>query len=234
MRNLRDQIVTELLDAYRRGLFPMADPGSGNVYLCDSKRRGIMPLSLDGGLIVPSRLARTIRSGRFRVTTDRAFGDVIRGCAAPRKASTPSVSRDTWIDDRIIYAFSVLFEEGHAHSVEAWRDTPEHGEVLVGGLYGLQIGGLFAAESMFCQPARGGRDASKVCLIHALRHCARRGVMLFDTQFRNPHLGQFGCHEIPRADYHRRLGRALEIEVAWQPFDPDETARELAELARDR
>ncbi len=227
MRDRDQRLVRELLSGYRRGLFPMAHPEIGLVCLCDADPRGVMPLSLDEGLHIPRRLARTIRSGRFEITSDRAFGEVVCACAEPRTPSphSESVSADTWIDERIIYACERMHEAGHAHSIEAWRDG-----VLVGGIYAITLGGLLAGESMFSRPDLGGTDASKVCLVHAILHARLRGYLLFDTQFLNPHLAQFGCREMDRREYQDRLDVAVEMEVEWEPFDPQANLRELARL----
>lgn len=170
--------------------------------------------------MVPRRLARAMRGTAFEFTTDEAFGGVIRACARPRRETDRSVavSAETWIDDRIVHAYERLHEAGHAHSVEAWR-RPESGggeRVLVGGIYGVHLGGLFAGESMFHDAARGGTDAGKMCLVMLARHLRRCGFVLLDVQFRNPLLDRFGCVEIPRAEYHRRLRRALAVETAWR------------------
>ncbi len=227
MRDRDRRLVEELLSGYRRGLFPMAHPEIGLVCLCDADPRGVMPLSLDEGLHIPRRLIRTMRSERFEITSDKAFGEVVCACAEPRTPSpgSESVSADTWIDERIIYACERLYEAGHAHSIEAWRDGS-----LVGGIYGVTLGGLFAGESMFSRPELGGRDASKVCLVHAILHARLRGYTLFDTQFLNPHLAQFGCFEMDRREYQDRLDAAVELDVSWEPFDAQRNLHELARL----
>lgn len=225
MRDRDRRLVDELLTGYRRGLFPMNHPELALVCMCDADPRGVMPLTPEDGLRVPRRLARTIRSGRFEITSDRAFARVVRACAEPRTPSrdSESVSADTWIDHRIIYACERLFDAGHAHSIEAWRDGS-----LVGGIYAVTLGGLIAGESMFTRPSLGGTDASKVCLVHALLHARRRGFTLFDTQFLNPHIQQFGCFEMDRDEYQRRLDLACDLQVTWEPFDPHANIAELA------
>jgi leucyl/phenylalanyl-tRNA--protein transferase len=138
---------------------------------------------------------------------------VIEACAAPRRDEA------TWISAEIVDAYCALHEAGHAHSIEAWvREDGD--ERLVGGLYGVSIGGMFAGESMFSRPDAGGTDASKVCLVHLVEHLVRRGYALLDTQFWNPHLDQFGCALVSRDEYHARLVRALRIDAAWLPFEP--------------
>jgi leucyl/phenylalanyl-tRNA--protein transferase len=209
-----------MLDAYRRGWFPMADPRTGAIGWYDPDPRGVIPIERGdaaGAFRVPASLAQRVRSGRFVVTCDAAFGRVIRACAQPRPEQGQP---ESWIDGRIVAAYETLHEAGHAHSVEAWRVREDTGElVLVGGLYGVAVGGLFAGESMFSRPSLGGTDASKVCLVHLVAHLRRRGFTLLDTQFVNDHLLQFGCTEIARSEYRRRLARAIEQVCAWGPWE---------------
>lgn len=221
-------LVSAITKAYRHGLFPMADPRTGSLDWYDPDPRGVIALD---GFHVPKNVARRVRSRRFEIRTDTTFEAVIRACAEPRQREPES-----WIDERIIGAYTLLSEAGHAHSVEAWlpiERTPEGTmakdsgivideagtHVLVGGLYGVHVGGLFAGESMFSRPALGGTDASKVCLVHLARHLRARGFCLLDVQFFNEHLAQFGCVEIPRAEYHRRLAEAVAMETTWLPFE---------------
>ena len=202
--------IQALLGAYRRGLFPMADPrrpGSLDWYWPDP--RGVIPLTEAEGLHIPRRLRDRVRSGRFTITADAAFPAVIRACAGPRRDEPAS-----WIDARIIDLYTGLHRAGHAHSLEAWL-----GAQLVGGFYGVHIGGAFFAESKFSRPALGGTDASKVCLAHLLAHLRRRGFTLLDVQFWNPHLEQFGCREIPRSRYIAALAAAVDLPVSWSRFD---------------
>ncbi len=151
------------------------------------------------GLHVSRRLARTVRSGRFSATFDRAFAEVIRGCAH-------RPGDGVWITSDMIYAYVRLHELGHAHSVEVWHD----GE-LAGGVYGVTIGGLFAGESMFTRV----RDASKVALVHLMEHLRQRGFRLFDVQFLNEHTARLGAIEIPRREYLARLRKAIACEVSF-------------------
>jgi leucyl/phenylalanyl-tRNA--protein transferase len=210
--------VETLLKAYRAGLFPMADPDSGRIAWFNPDPRGIIPLE-PGGFHVPRSLARRVRSRRFEVRSDTAFERVIGACAEPR-LDRP----DTWIDERIVAAYTALFRAGHAHSVEAWVSAPGAAPELVGGVYGVSIGGAFFAESMFCRPERGGTDASKVCLVHLVSHLRRRGYSLLDVQFWNPHIDQFGVIEIRRRDYLRRLEAATERDTVWEPFESQRVA----------
>jgi leucyl/phenylalanyl-tRNA--protein transferase len=212
-----------LLWAYRRGIFPMADPITGEMGWYSPDPRGIIPLV---GFRVSRNLARAVRQRRFYIRCDTAFGEVMRACAKPR-------SRDDlpWIDDRLITAYAGLHRLGHAHSVEAWREG-----TLVGGLYGVQIGAAFFGESMFVFPNLGGTNASKICLVHLVGHMRRRGFILLDTQFVNPHLRQFGCIEIPRAEYLHRLADAVARPVTWGEFEPEiiGTLRRGREADRDQ
>ncbi len=180
-----------ILEAYRAGLFPMAAARHGaELRWYDPDPRGVLPI---GGMHVPRRLQQTIRRKPYTITFDRDFAGVIRGCAETRD--------DTWINDEIIALYTALHAQGHAHSVEAWR-----GGELVGGVYGIAIGSAFFGESMFSIAT----DASKIALVYLVAKLWRRSFTLFDTQFINPHLLQFGAHEIARSDYHRRLTAAVQ------------------------
>jgi len=216
--------VATVLEAYRAGAFPMAEGKDAaqrgspiGWYRPDP--RAILPicpelLGLSEGVHIPRRLMRTVRSGRFRVTTDVAFEDVVRGCALPRK-ETESSSSETWIDDRIFGAFCVLHQAGHAHSIETWREDEAGELVLVGGVYGLAVGGVFCGESMFSLPEQGGTDASKVALVHLIGHCTRLGFSVIDTQFINPHIEQFGVTEVPLDRYLGLLESVRDEKIVW-------------------
>ena len=181
-----------LLSAYLQGIFPMANPDAGGeVSWYAPDPRGIIPLD---GFHVPSRLAQTVRQEPFDIRYDTAFREVIEACAAPRE-----IQKSTWISSGIIDAYCELHELGYAHSVEAWDDG-----ALVGGLYGVAVGGVFAGESMFFRAT----DASKVCLVHLVERLRERGFELLDVQFVNAHLEQFGAVAIPREEYERRLRQA--------------------------
>lgn len=193
-----------LLWAYRHGLFPMAEPDTDRIDWFSPDPRGILPLD---GFHVPHSLARLVRQGRFEITTDQAFEQVMRVCAQPRFDGD-----ETWISETLLAAYCRLHESGHAHSVEARRESR-----LVGGLYGVSIGGVFFGESMFTRPEIGGTDSSKVCLVHLVERLRRGGFQLLDTQFWNPHLHQFGCIEIPQEEYLQRLTRAIELPARWNP-----------------
>ena len=132
----------------------------------------------------------------------------MRECATAR-----SDDNQSWMNERLLQAYVQLFFLGHAHSVEAWLD-----DALVGGLYGVHLGGAFFGESMFSRPETGGSNASKVCLVHLVQWLRRRGFMLLDTQFANQHLLQFGCVGIPATEYHARLQQAILAPVSWGQF----------------
>jgi leucyl/phenylalanyl-tRNA--protein transferase len=185
-----------LIAAYSQGVFPMADE-DGAIGWYEPSIRAIIPLD---GFRVPHRLARTVRSGRFEVRFDTAFEAVMRACA------TPAPGREsTWIAEEMVGAYTQLHRLGFAHSVECWREGR-----LVGGLYGVAISGLFAGESMF----HTERDASKVALVHLVERLRAGGFALLDSQYIvGEHMLQFGTIEISRAEYHRRLRRALTVEA---------------------
>jgi len=192
-----------LLRAYAAGIFPMAESGDDpELYWVDPVQRGILPLD---GFHLPRRLARTLRSDRFEITCDRDFAAVIRACAEPT-----SERPQTWINDEIVRLYSSLFERGLAHSVEA-----RLGGTLVGGLYGVALGGAFFGESMFSRVT----DASKVALAHLVVRLKRGGFRLLDTQFVTEHLQRFGAIEIARAQYRRLLADALNVS-AYFPVEP--------------
>lgn len=222
MRARDQEIVAGLVAAYRAGFFPMADadrPG-GRIAWFNPDPRCVIPLALEGHgepgphFHASRSLRRVVRQRRFVITTNRAFEAVIRACAGPRRGEPGS-----WIDDRIVRAYTLLHRAGHAHSVEAWS-----GGVLVGGLYGVHVGSAFFAESKFSRPDLGGTDASKATLVHLVHHLRRRGFSLLDVQFRHPHLEQFGAIDLPRDEYLARVRDAASRPAAWLPFDPDLTA----------
>ena len=191
-----------LLWSYRRGIFPMADLSVDRIDWYSPDPRGVIPLE---SFRVRKSLQRVVKRGDFEIRSDTAFERVIRACADPRGSD--------WINDRLIRAYCELHEVGCAHSVEAWL-----GDKLVGGLYGVQIGGAFFGESMFSRPKTGGTNASKVCLVHLVRWLRKRMFALLDTQYWNRHLNQFGCIEIPREEYLRRLQEAVDASVTWGRF----------------
>jgi leucyl/phenylalanyl-tRNA--protein transferase len=182
-----------LLKAYACGIFPMAESAEDNaLYWIEPELRGVIPLDR---FYVPSRLARTVRSDRFRVAVNRNFEAVLAGCAAPK----PGRGR-TWINARIRNLYWKLYERGHCHSIEVYQD-----DKLVGGLYGVSLGRAFFGESMFHE----ARDASKVALVHLVARLRAGGYRLLDTQFITEHLKTFGAIEISPRHYHKQLEAAL-------------------------
>jgi leucyl/phenylalanyl-tRNA--protein transferase len=158
-------------------------------------------------VVVPARLARTIRQEKFEVRVDSDFDGVIAGCAASRPGR-----RTTWINDRIAELYGELFEMGHCHTIETWLDGR-----LVGGLYGVHLGGAFFGESMFSTE----RDASKVALVYLAARLIAGGFRLLDTQFVTPHLRQFGAEEITRPAFHRLLSEALQLYCGFHELPDD-------------
>jgi len=196
-----------LVSAYCRGIFPMVDSDSGEIQWFSPDPRGVIPLA---DFHVPRTLERVLRQGRFDLRTDTCFERVMRACAEPAPGR-----EHTWLDERLIASYVELHLAGAAHSVEAWLDGR-----LVGGLYGVHLGAAFFGESMFSRPDEGGSNASKVCLVRLVELLLERGFCLLDTQFWNAHLDQFGCTEIPRELYLKRLAEALAIEANWPPPGP--------------
>jgi leucyl/phenylalanyl-tRNA---protein transferase len=186
-----------ILDAYRHGIFPwpFAD---GDLAWWSPDPRAVIELE---HFHVPRRLARIARSGRFEITCNRDFEGVIDGCA-----TAGDRKHQTWITPAMRSAYVRLHREGHAHSIEAW-----HEGALAGGIYGLAMAGLFAAESMFYRVS----EASKVALVHLVNHLRRRGYALLDIQQLTPHTNRFGAVEISRRDYLRRLAAALDLPVTF-------------------
>lgn len=208
-----------LLKAYACGIFPMAesadDPG---LFWIEPEQRGVVPLDR---FIVSDRLARTVRSDAFEIRIDTAFDAVLDGCASPAPGRMK-----TWINGRIRRLYRDLHEQGHCHSVEAWA-----GGELVGGLYGVRLGGAFFGESMF----HTARDASKVALVHLVARLRRGGFQLLDTQFVTDHLRRFGAVETPRREYHRMLEPAVVADgdfFVWPKACVVSGAEALAELPR--
>lgn len=163
------------------------------VFLVEPDQRGVLPLDR---FHIPSRLRRTVRSEPFEVRVSTAFAAVLDACAAPAPGR-----EDTWINAPIRRLYIELHQRGFAHSVECWRD-----EALVGGLYGVTLGGAFFGESMFSR----ARDASKVALVHLVARLKKGGWRLLDAQFLTEHLAQFGAEETPQSAYLRMLPWALQ------------------------
>ncbi len=202
-----------LLQAYRLGVFPMAESRDDPRLLWfDPVLRGILPLD---GLHLSRSLRRRIRAEPFQLTLDTAFTDVLDGCA-----DRPS----TWINREIRALFVALHAQGHAHSIEVW-DNAE----LVGGVYGLAIGGVFCGESMFSRRT----DASKIALGYLVTHLRSCGFGLFDTQYLTEHLASLGGIEIPRAQYRALLSENLLADAAFHRL-PLPTAQDVVQRNTQR
>jgi leucyl/phenylalanyl-tRNA--protein transferase len=185
-----------LLAAYRSGLFPMRLGRRGQIGWWSPDPRGVIPLD---GLRITNSLRRSLR--RYEIRIDTEFEAVMRACADPNRPHG-------WIDDEFVAAYIRLHELGWAHSVETWRD-----DELVGGLYGVAIGGLFAGESMFHRAT----DASKVALVTLVGQLRAIGATLLDVQWVTPHLESLGAIEVSRADYVRAAATAVRIEcLSWE------------------
>jgi leucyl/phenylalanyl-tRNA--protein transferase len=196
-----------LLRAYSIGLFPMAESAEEKqLFWVDPEKRAIFPLE---SFRLSRSLAKSVRSDRFTVKIDTAFDEVIEGCAQPAQDR-----EKTWINGKIRRLYRELFDAGDVHTVECWRDGQ-----LVGGLYGVAIGGGFFGESMFHRET----DASKVALAHLVARLRAGGYRLLDTQFMTVHLASLGAVEVPRDEYRQRLAAAINVEgdfLIW----PKETA----------
>ena len=191
-----DLSVERLLEAYQSGLFPWsADP----ITWWSPDPRGVLPV---GAVHVSRSLARTLRQAPYTVTFDQNFSAVIRACAEVPRSGASS----TWISPQLLQAYEQLAQAGHAHSVECWQEG-----LLVGGVYGVSVGGFFAGESMFHR----ADDASKVALVHLDRHLASRGFTLLDCQMVTSVTRSLGAMEIPRTDYLDRLARAVGQPSRW-------------------
>jgi leucyl/phenylalanyl-tRNA--protein transferase len=180
--------------AYAQGYFPMPHPESGEILWFHPDPRAVLPLD---GFHCSRSLARTLRRSELTVTFDQAFDAVMTACGE---------RRETWITDEFKAVYGAMHRDGDAHSVEVWLDGH-----LVGGAYGVTLGGAFFAESMFHRAT----DASKIALYHLVQHLVSRGYQLLEVQFLTPHLASLGAVEIPRSEYLRRLERALEVEAAF-------------------
>jgi len=186
-----------VISAYVRGIFPWPHPDAEALWFSPDPR-AVIPV---GGLHVSRRLARTIRSGRFRVSLDWAFEAVMRGCAE-------RPGEGTWITERLIRGYVELHRLGWAHSFEVWTQEGE----LAGGLYGVAVGSMYGAESMFHRVT----DASKVAMVAMMEHAERIGLTLVDVQVLTDHTARMGAIEIPRDEYLRRLWDALGRDVDWE------------------
>ncbi len=188
---MQPELTPELILAgYRAGIFPMGDE-TGEIFWLSPDPRAIIEF---GRFHVPRTVRQLVARGVFEVRRDTGCEQVIAACAERAEG--------TWITPVLLELYCELHRQGHVHSVEAWED-----DRLVGGLYGVAIGGAFFGESMFHRVS----GASKVALVALMRHLAERGFVLVDTQWTTPHLARFGTIEIPRREYLRRLRRALEL-----------------------
>lgn len=214
-----DDIVVEitpqvLLKAYSCGIFPMAESADDNaLYWIEPQNRGILPLD---ELHVPRRLCRTIRQENFEIRVDGDFEGVIAGCAASRPGRT-----STWINGRVHQLYSELFRIGNCHTIEVWRDGQ-----MIGGLYGVHLGGAFFGESMFSVE----RDASKIALIFLAARLIAGGFLLLDTQFVTDHLRQFGTVEVERVQFLVLLDAALDREADFRALDDGITGSDTLKL----
>jgi len=207
-----------LLKAYTCGIFPMAESADDpQLYWIEPQARGVLPLDR---VIVPKRLQRTIRQQPYDIRVDTDFDGVIAGCAAPKPGR-----RTTWINDRIRKLYFELHQLGYCHTVEAW-----YGDRLVGGLYGVALGGAFFGESMFSEM----RDASKITLIYLCARLIQGGFVMLDTQFVTDHLRQFGTIEVERTRFHRQLERALKAEGDFFRLEIDPTPERVLEIVLGR
>jgi leucyl/phenylalanyl-tRNA---protein transferase len=182
-----------LILAYQRGYFPMAET-DGEIYWHSPDPRAIIPLD---GVTVSHSLRKTLRKNPFTIRFDTSFYDVIVAC---------SERDETWISEEVIDSYTHLHQMGIAHSVEAWQESE-----LVGGLYGVALGGAFFGESMFARV----NDASKVAFVALIEHLRARHFTLLDSQYLNPHIASLGGIEIARSEYFRRLNIALQQPVSF-------------------
>ena len=186
----------EVLEGYRKGIFPMGYMDAPVYSWHLPEKRGILPLE---DFHASSSLTRTLKQKRFTVTFDTAFEKVMRACAS-RGEEDPD---ETWITERFVEVYSQLHREGHAHSVEVWVDGK-----LAGGTYGIHLGGAFFAESKF----HTVRDMSKVALAGLVARLREKNFQLLDVQYWTPHLDQFGVAEVDRNEYYWKLREALKLD----------------------
>lgn len=197
--NQKAQLTPErILTEYRQGRFPMA-VRFGRIIWHDPEPRAIMPL--DDRFHVPSNVRKLVRKQLYKVTFDQAFSEVVKGCAAPTERRT-----FTWISPEVINAYIQLYEAGYAHSFEVWNGTE-----LVGGGFGVALGGLFSGESMFSRETQ----VAKIALVHLVEHLRERGFVLQDAQMASNFSRQFGVLEIARAEYKALLAHALTLDVTF-------------------
>jgi len=195
--------VATLLSAYQQGIFPWYEEGQPILWWSPNPRAVIVPEKIH----ISKSLAKTLRRGGYRVTTDQAFERVINACAEPRPEhlDRPGESH-TWISPEMIAAYIRLFEAGHAHSVEYWLD-----DQLCGGLYGLAMGNVFCGESMFSRTS----NASKIAFSHLAKGLEKAGFVLIDCQVENDHLNSLGAQAMAREDFIAILNEAADITIDW-------------------
>lgn len=195
--------VETLLKAYRQGIFPWYEQGQPILWWSPNPRAVIAP----GHIHISKSLAKTLRRGGYRITTDQAFERVIKACAEPRSEPANRAGENhTWISAEMIAAYIRLFEAGHAHSVEYWID-----DQLCGGLYGLAIGKVFCGESMFSR----ANNASKIAFSHLAKGLEKAGFVLIDCQIENEHLKSLGAQTISRDDFIATLHETRDTTLDW-------------------
>ena len=203
-----------LINAYTNGVFPMAKTKSSNeIFWVDPEKRGIIPLKK---FHLSKSLEKTIKSSPYVITFDKAFPEVIRACAMATKGRN-----ETWINGQIVTLFETLSNHGLAHSIECWENNK-----LVGGLYGLALGGVFFGESMFHK----SRDASKVALVYLVARLNKGGFKLLDSQFMTKHLKQFGALEITRHEYLKKLKNGLKVEADFYCLESNSSTNSILQL----
>ena len=203
-----------LLKAYSCGIFPMAESADDpQLYWIEPISRGLLPLD---SIRLPKRLMRTIKQQPFDVRIDTDFDATIAGCAASRPGRST-----TWINSQIRALYKELFVLGHCHTVEVWR-----GDVMVGGLYGVALGGAFFGESMFSTAT----DASKIALIYLCARLIHGGFTLLDTQFVTDHLRQFGTVEVERPQFHAALEQALALHANYLKLAIDAPPQTIVDI----
>ncbi|ESQ75272.1 leucyl/phenylalanyl-tRNA--protein transferase [Asticcacaulis sp. AC402] len=211
---MADFSLDDLIDCYRCGVFPMSDARDDDyLFLVDPPMRGILPLD---EFHIPSRLARTVRKDDYAVRIDTAFPQVIELCAEEAVNRT-----STWISHSIQALYQALFARGLAHSVEVWRDGH-----LIGGLYGVAIGGAFFGESMVSRAT----DASKIALVHLVARLKAGGFKLLDCQFQTEHLTQFGVVEVEKTDYLEILAASVDLKADFYDLPSTSTGKDVMDF----
>ena len=210
--------LDDLITCYRTGIFPMSDARDDEyLFLVDPPMRGVLPLDR---LHVPSRLARTVRKDDFTVRIDTAFTQMIEMCAEEAQNRT-----STWISHSIQALYQALFARGLAHSVEVWDE-----DELLGGLYGVAIGGAFFGESMVSR----ARDVSKIALVHLVARLKAGGFTLLDCQFQTEHLSQFGVVEIPKSEYVVKLAAAIDLKTDFYDLPTGASGKDVMAIVLEK